>query len=165
MELPPLGSRLWLYSNFHCNLACDYCCAESSPRAAPRLLPVGVAGRAAEEFAGLGGRELLITGGEPFLHPQFAALVTACARFLPLTVLTNAMLLGRGSRRRMLEGLDNERVTMQVSLDSGTPGSHDRHRGAGPLGIRVGIAGTKQHDLGLGSLRRQAARRGGESNH
>jgi MoaA/NifB/PqqE/SkfB family radical SAM enzyme len=155
MALPPLGSRLWLYSNFHCNLACDYCCAESSPRAGPRLLPVAVAGRAAEEFAGLGGRELLITGGEPFLHPQFAALVTACTRFLPMTVLTNAMLLGRGSRRRMLERLDRERVTMQVSLDSGTPGSHDRHRGAGSfdraregirllraLGFQVRIAAT-----------------------
>ncbi len=35
----PLGSRLWLYTNFDCNLACDYCSAGSSPRAAPRRLP------------------------------------------------------------------------------------------------------------------------------
>ncbi len=26
----PLGSRLWLYTNFDCNLACSYCCAGSS---------------------------------------------------------------------------------------------------------------------------------------
>jgi hypothetical protein len=48
-----------------------------------------------------------------------------------VTILTNAMLLARGSRRRMLEALDPGRVTMQVSLDSGTPDLHDRHRGAG----------------------------------
>src|ERR1700758_3569900 len=26
----PLGSRIWLYTNFHCNLRCDYCCVRSS---------------------------------------------------------------------------------------------------------------------------------------
>ena len=67
---PPLGSRLWLYTNFDCNLACDYCCARSSPRAAARRLPLDVARRACEEFAGLGGREILLTGGEPFLDPE-----------------------------------------------------------------------------------------------
>jgi len=27
------GYRLWIYTNFHCNLACDYCCVQSSPGA------------------------------------------------------------------------------------------------------------------------------------
>src|SRR4051812_17279065 len=26
------GVRLWLYTNFDCNLACDYCCVSSSPK-------------------------------------------------------------------------------------------------------------------------------------
>jgi len=129
--LPPLGSRLWLYSNFDCNLACDYCCAESSPRAAARRLPVEVARRACEELAGLGGREILITGGEPFLDPDLVELVAVASRWAPVTILTNAMIFGRGSRRRMLEALDRGRVAMQVSLDSGTPALHDRHRGPG----------------------------------
>jgi uncharacterized Fe-S cluster-containing radical SAM superfamily protein len=155
MEMPQLGSRLWLYTNFSCNLACDYCCAESSPHAAPRLMPLSIARRVAEEFAGLGGRELLLTGGEPFLHPDLGELIRACTRFLPVTVLTNAMVIRRGSRRRALGQLDRERVTMQVSLDSGTPRLHDRHRGAGSfdrardgvrllreLGFRTRIAAT-----------------------
>ena len=138
---PPLGSRLWLYSNFGCNLACDYCCARSSPRAAARRLPLQVARHACEEFAGLGGREILLTGGEPFLDPELPALVDAAARWAAVTVLTNAMVIGRGSRRRMLEALDPARVTMQVSLDSGTPELHDRHRGAGAFDrARAGIA-------------------------
>jgi uncharacterized Fe-S cluster-containing radical SAM superfamily protein len=139
--LPPLGSRLWLYSNFDCNLACDYCCAESSPRAAARRLPVDVARRACEELAGLGGREVLITGGEPFLDPDLVELVGVASRWAPVTILTNAMLLARGSRRRMLEALDPAHVTMQVSLDSGTPALHDRHRGRGSFDrARAGIA-------------------------
>jgi len=151
----PLGARLWLYTNFDCNLACDYCCSRSSPRAAARRMPVDVAARACEEFAGLGGREVLVTGGEPFLAPDLAALVEAAARWLPVTILTNAMTFLRGSRRRTLESLDPTQVTMQVSLDSGTPALHDRHRGRGSFeralagiallrgaGFRVRVAAT-----------------------
>jgi uncharacterized Fe-S cluster-containing radical SAM superfamily protein len=151
----PLGARLWLYTNFDCNLACDYCCSRSSPRAAARRLPVDVAARACEEFAGLGGRDLLLTGGEPFLAPDLQALVETATRWLPVTILTNAMVFLRGSRRRTLESLDPARVTMQVSLDSGTPALHDRHRGSGSferalagialsrsLGFRVRVAAT-----------------------
>jgi pyruvate-formate lyase-activating enzyme len=154
-EAPPLGSRLWLYTNFDCNLSCRYCCAESSPRARPRRLTVGVAARACEEFAGLGGREILLTGGEPFLVPELPEIVAAAARWAPVTVLTNGMLLQRGSRRRALDRLDPARVTMQVSLDSGTPALHDRERGRGSfdraqagiallceLGFRVRVAAT-----------------------
>jgi hypothetical protein len=67
---PPVGSRLWLYTNFDCNLACDYCCSQSSPRAPARRLPAEVARRACEEFAGLGGREILLDSGTPDLHDR-----------------------------------------------------------------------------------------------
>jgi MoaA/NifB/PqqE/SkfB family radical SAM enzyme len=137
---PPLGSRLWLYTNFDCNLACDYCCSQSSPHAPARRLPPEVARRACEEFAGLGGREILLTGGEPFLAPDLGEVVEAAARWVPVTILTNAMLLARGSRRRTLDSLDPARVTMQVSLDSGTAALHDLHRGEGSFGrARAGI--------------------------
>ncbi len=151
----PLGSRLWLYSNFHCNLACSYCCAGSSPQAEARSMPVEMAAAAAREFAAQGGRELLVTGGEPFLHPQLDELVAACAALVPVTVLTNGMVYGRGRRREMLESFDRERVTLQISLDSAGPGLHDRQRGIGShgramsgielartLGFRVRVATT-----------------------
>jgi len=152
---PPLGSRLWLYTNFDCNLTCDYCCASSSPRAPARRLALDVVRRACEEFAGLGGRETLLTGGEPFLAPDLPAMTAAAGRWTPVTILTNAMVFRRGSRRRTLDALDRDRMTLQMSLDSGTPELHDRHRGAGSfararagielartLGFRVRVAAT-----------------------
>ncbi|MGA8210611.1 MAG: radical SAM protein, partial [Nocardioidaceae bacterium] len=166
----PLGSRLWLYSNFHCNLSCGYCCAGSSPQAAARLLPVTVARAAADELVALGGRELLVTGGEPFLHPQLDELVAACADLVPVTVLTNAMVFGRGRRREMLESMDRDAVTLQISLDSAGPALHDRQRGVGSharalvgielardLGFRVRVAATYlPQDAGeAGDLRRR----------
>ena len=154
-EPAPVGTRLWLYSNFHCNLACSYCCAASSPQADPQLMSVETAASAAEQFAEQGGRELLITGGEPFLHPELDEFVALTAMHVPVTLLTNAMVYGRGRRREMLESFDRDRVTLQISLDSAGPGLHDRQRGAGShvralngirlareLGFRVRVATT-----------------------
>ncbi|MEJ7633194.1 MAG: radical SAM protein [Aeromicrobium sp.] len=151
----PVGTRLWLYSNFHCNLACTYCCAASSPHADPRLMTVETAVVAAEQFVSQGGQELLITGGEPFLHPHLDEIVEGTSAQVPVTVLTNAMVFERGRRREILESFDRNRVTLQISLDSADPGLHDRQRGAGShsraldgirlareLGFRVRVATT-----------------------
>ena len=50
----PLGSRLWLYTNFDCNLRCDYCCVRSSPKAPRRALGVERVRRIAGEAPALG---------------------------------------------------------------------------------------------------------------
>jgi len=152
---PPLGSRLWLYSNFDCNLTCDYCCAQSSPRAAARRMPVDLARAAVVEFADDGGTEVMITGGEPFLHPDLREIVEAVTTRVAVTILTNAMVYQRGERRQTLEALDQDLVVLQISLDSATPRLHDQHRGrhafararagialARDLGFRVRIAAT-----------------------
>jgi len=139
-EAPEVGSRLWLYSNFDCNLACDYCCVRSSPRADPRALPLEDVQRAAAEAPGAGVREILVTGGEPFLRADIAEVLLACARVLPTTVLTNGLLFS-GKRRLALKALPRDRVVLQVSLDSPTPALHDRHRGEGTWEkARAGIA-------------------------
>lgn len=160
----PLGTRLWLYTNFSCNLACGYCCAESSPSAAARLMPPEVAAAAVTELAAAGGQQVLLTGGEPFLHPRLDAIVAAASALLPVTILTNGMVYARGARRATLEGMDRARVTLQVSLDSADPALHDTQRGAGSharalagitlareLGFPVRIAATLyEHDLSGG---------------
>ncbi|MGW0732009.1 radical SAM protein [Streptomyces sp. NPDC002851] len=123
-------SRLWLYTNFHCNLACDYCAVASSPRAAPRTLTTDVCRDLVDEAVEAGFTELYVTGGEPFLHPDLVGLLDhACAR-LPTVVMTNAMLL-RGRRAHGLVDLSGRKLTVQTSLDGATAATHDLHRGAG----------------------------------
>src|ERR1700745_2576293 len=58
----PVGSRLWLYTNFDCNLHCDYCCVRSSPTAPRRELGLVRVQRIAHEAAGLGGEGSFVTG-------------------------------------------------------------------------------------------------------
>lgn len=152
-ERTPVGRRLWIYTNFDCNLACGYCCAESSPKAAARRFDPALATAVLDEFTAQGGREVFFTGGEPFMNPDLGALIGAAAG-LERTVLTNGMIYAKGKRRETLESLDRD-VVLQISLDSATPELHDRQRGAGAwaraldgitlarsLGFRVRVAAT-----------------------
>lgn len=142
-QLP--GTRLWMYTNFDCNLACDYCCARSSPRAARRALGADRVRRLAGEAVDAGVSELVLTGGEPFLLPDIDDLVTACTAALPTTLLTNAMLFA-GRRLERLRRMDPSRLALQVSLDSATPRMHDQHRGAGSWERAVAGIRTAQRE-------------------
>lgn len=154
----PVGSRLWLYTNFDCNLRCDYCCVRSSPTAPRRELGLARVQRIAREAAELGVREIFVTGGEPFLLADVDQILAACAAAAPTTVLTNGMLF-TGRRIEGLRGLPRDRITLQISLDSATPERHDLHRGSGTWartregirrartqGFRVRLAATVSTD-------------------
>jgi pyruvate-formate lyase-activating enzyme/TusA-related sulfurtransferase len=154
----PLGSRLWLYTNFDCNLRCDYCCVRSSPEAPRRALGLERVRQIARETAGLGVSEIFVTGGEPFLLPEIGGILAACTAAAPTTVLTNGMLLV-GRRLETLRALPRDRLTLQISLDSPTPQRHDEHRGrnswakarrgigrARAEGFRVRLAATVSTD-------------------
>jgi pyruvate-formate lyase-activating enzyme len=138
------GARLWLYTNFDCNLACDYCCSRSSPRTPRRALGVDTVRQLIAEGADAGVHEVFLTGGEPLLLPDLDAIVAACTARLPTTLLTNGMLF-RGHRLQMLRAMPRDRLTLQISLDSATPDRHDRYRGTGSWhkaldGIRLALA-------------------------
>lgn len=148
------GVRLWIYTNFDCNLACTYCCVRSSPAAARRALGHDRIARLAEEAAAWGVAELWLTGGEPFLLADIADSIRACVALRPTTVLTNGMLF-RGRRLETLRSLPRTGLTLQISLDSPSPERHDRVRGRGSwaramdgirtaraLGFHVRIAAT-----------------------
>jgi sulfatase maturation enzyme AslB (radical SAM superfamily) len=157
-EERPVGTRLWLYTNFDCNLQCDYCCVRSSPKAPRRELGLERIRRIAREAGALGVRDFFITGGEPFLLDDIAEIIQACAATAHATVLTNGMLF-RGKRLDALRSLPRDRVTLQISLDSPTADLHDAHRGAGTWkrtwegiqtarneGFRVRLAATVASD-------------------
>jgi pyruvate-formate lyase-activating enzyme/TusA-related sulfurtransferase len=155
----PVGSRLWLYTNFDCNLHCDYCCVRSSPTAPRRELGLARVQRIAREAAELGVKEVFVTGGEPFLLEDIGEILLACAATAPTTVLTNGMLF-TGRRAESLQALPRDRIVLQISLDSATPELHDLHRGtsswartregiqrARTLGFRVRLAATVSTDV------------------
>jgi MoaA/NifB/PqqE/SkfB family radical SAM enzyme len=128
---PRFPARLWIYTNFHCNLACDYCVVASSPRARRRELSgerfrdlVDQAVR--EDFA-----EIYLTGGEPFVHPEIFSLIEYAADRLATVVLTNAMLFTGRRRRELARLAGRERLVLQTSLDGARPETHDLFRGAG----------------------------------
>jgi Radical SAM superfamily/4Fe-4S single cluster domain len=154
----PVGSRLWLYTNFDCNLRCDYCCVRSSPTALRRELGLARVQQIAREASALGVQEIFVTGGEPFLLEDVGEILLACAATAPTTVLTNGMLF-RGRRVETLQALPRDRIVLQISLDSATPGLHDLHRGPGTwtrawdgvlcarsMGFRVRLAATVSND-------------------
>lgn len=146
-ENRPVGSRLWLYTNFDCNLHCDYCCVRSSPSAPRRELGLERVQRIAREAAELGVKEIFVTGGEPFLLEDIGEILLACAAAAPTTVLTNGMLFA-GRRAESLRALPRDRIVLQISLDSPTPERHDLHRGPGTWArAREGI--QRAHEQGF----------------
>ena len=157
-ENRPVGSRLWLYTNFDCNLHCDYCCVRSSPTVSRRELGLARVQRIAREAAEIGVKEIFVTGGEPFLLEDIGDILLSCAAAAPTTVLTNGMLFS-GRRAESLQALPRDRIVLQISLDSATPELHDLHRGPGTwartregiqraraLGFRVRLAATVSTD-------------------
>jgi pyruvate-formate lyase-activating enzyme len=162
----PVGSRLWLYTNFDCNLRCDYCCVRSSPRALRRELGLERVRRIASEAKELGVSEIFVTGGEPFMLGDIGGILNACTAATPTTVLTNGMLFA-GRRLETLRTLSRERLTLQISLDGPTPDRHDAHRGKGSWaralkgieraraeGFRVRLAATVSSDEEAEEFRR-----------
>jgi MoaA/NifB/PqqE/SkfB family radical SAM enzyme len=122
-----VSDRLWLYSNYHCNLRCRYCLTESAPGVPRRLLGAAEMVDAARQAKALGFRSLGVTGGEPFLLPDLPETLAELAQILPLIVLSNATLFTEKLLRRM-RPLAELPVTLQISLDSAEPDLNDEFR-------------------------------------
>ena len=59
--------KLWIYTNYDCNLSCSYCLAESTPQAQRRGLDLETAQQLVDEATALDFRQVFLTGGEPFI--------------------------------------------------------------------------------------------------
>lgn len=125
-----ISPKLWIYTNFDCNLKCSYCVAESTPTADRRALSVEDVQQIIDEAVALGFEKVFFTGGEPFILNEIYAMLDYAAQRMPTTVLTNAMLC-KGKRLERLKEIANPKLSVQVSLDGGSSEAHDPYRGDG----------------------------------
>jgi hypothetical protein len=174
---------LWINTGTLCNITCRNCYIESSPTN-DRLAYITAAEVAPflTEAQALGTREIGYTGGEPFVNPEFEAmLVDTLERGFEALVLTNAMApMQRPGVKALLLNLHNRfgaKLTLRVSLDHFTQALHDEERGPGAFakavegtdwlaanGFRLAIAGRtcwgESHDEGIAGYTKLFADRG-----
>jgi len=127
----PLDSlkELWLHVTDRCNLACRHCLFCSGPASSRELATDTALARIAEARA-LGCRVFALTGGEPFLHPGFPAIIDAALADpeAHAVVLTNGT--GFSLESACLRRWPKDRLHFQVSCDGLAP-RHDALRGPG----------------------------------
>ena len=144
------SGRLWLYSNYHCNLACHYCLTASSPKSPVRGLTKVQMVEAVRQAKSLGFTSIGITGGEPFLQSWMPDILAEIALVLPVIILTNGTLLTRSGLRQKLLQCKGLPVQLQISVDDPDPQIHDIQRGKGSFRRAIqGIPWLVEHGVSV----------------
>ena len=165
---------LWLNTGTLCNLSCENCYIESTPRN-DRLsyLSLNEVVPYLEEIsnADYGTSEVGITGGEPFMNPDILGIIRAgLQRGFSVLVLTNGMrpMMRPSIQSGLLElkAEFNKKLTIRVSVDHFKQALHEKERGTGswpPLvrglrwlsenGFQIAIAGRTQWEESEHELR------------
>src|SRR5712671_5096728 len=126
---------LWFNAGTLCNLTCEHCYIESSPRN-DRLVYL-TAAEVAEyldeiESGALPTSLIGFTGGEPFMNPELTAMLEdVLSRGLAALVLTNAMKPMAKCKSALLRLRDHygDRLTIRVSIDHYGRRVHEIERG------------------------------------
>jgi len=111
-----------LLINRGCNLKCSFCDlweGFENMDVKGKLIPL------LDEAVAIGTETLVITGGEPFIHPDlFEAVAAAKARGLSVNITTNGTLINKRWDELAASGVDS----LSFSID-GMPDTHDMIRG------------------------------------
>jgi uncharacterized Fe-S cluster-containing radical SAM superfamily protein len=128
---------LWFNTGTLCNLTCQHCYIESSPKN-DRLVYL-TAAEVSEyldeiEASGLPTSLIGFTGGEPFMNPELPKMLEeVLSRSFRALVLTNAMKPMAKCKQTLLTLRDRfgDRLTIRVSIDHYGPQVHELERGEG----------------------------------
>jgi len=134
--VPPAALKtLWFNTGTLCNIECENCYIESSPRnnrldflRLADVLPY------LDEAQEMGASEIGLTGGEPFMNPDLVAVADECLkRGFSVLILTNAMAPMMNRKKELLDLRERHSrgLRLRVSLDHHTPAAHDAERGPG----------------------------------
>ncbi len=148
---PQRLDELWFHTGTNCNLRCPFCLEGSKPGDNRiEFLTLADAQRFIPEALDLGVKKFSFTGGEPFVNPEFTAILAAALEHRPCLVLTNATepLMNRLAEVRTLAELPNP-LNFRVSLDHPDPAKHDESRGKGNFKKALATLG-RLHAMGFG---------------
>jgi len=109
-----------------CNLRCIHCYSNSEAAQYPGELDWDQAQAVIEDLAAYGASALLLSGGEPMVHPRFFDILElACSKGLKVTISTNGTRIDAEAARRFKQlGV----AYVGISLD-GIGEIHDHFRG------------------------------------
>ncbi len=136
-DLQPQPGRLnnlYLHLTFRCQLECTHCYARADAHGHQQPdMPVTAISQLLREAKDCGFRQIILTGGEPLIHHDRPALLSALtaarawASPMNLVLRTNfALPLTPAELRQLVQAVDQ----VVVSVD-GDEASHDARRGAG----------------------------------
>ena len=128
VDMMSLSTKVWIYTNYDCNLRCTYCVAESHPRAPKRAIPRTTVERIIDEAVELSFESVYFTGGEPFILDEIYSMLVYATDRLSTTILTNAMLFNERRLQKLVE-INHPNLQLQISLDGSRPAHHDPYRG------------------------------------
>lgn len=116
-----------------CNLKCLHCIKASGPSNRNKLT-IKQINRIFSQLNEAGCQSIILTGGEPLLHPDFwEILETAAGMFNSVYIDTNGTLLTERNVKRIL---DYKNIKVQISLE-GTKEINDKIRGKGSFIMTV----------------------------
>lgn len=142
--------QIYLLLTRKCNLSCSHCIRSSNPYFT-EVIDKDLAFHIIDELSAVRkDASMLVSGGEPTLHPAFYDIVTKSSeKFKNIVVNTNGL---RFNQLKVIANFQN--VSIQISID-GDETTHDNIRGEGTykrtlsnidklseLGIRVIVATT-----------------------
>ncbi|HEX2948471.1 MAG TPA: radical SAM protein [Armatimonadota bacterium] len=132
-----------------CNLHCTHCRANAQQNADPDEMSTGKILRTARDISDYADPILILTGGEPLMHPDFFHIASTCTEFFSHVALaTNGTLIDDRMARRIVE-TNIQRVS--ISLDGARASTHDTFRGVrGSFGAALrGFAALKDAGIKL----------------
>jgi radical SAM protein with 4Fe4S-binding SPASM domain len=125
VEQSPVPSLRYLLLNItnKCNISCKHCYLGKSGN---RNITPAQFKTAISQFQEMGGLKLMVTGGEPLMHPDFWNLMESLDSFeLRIILLSNGTMIGKKEARKLSDIVDE----VQISIDGIR--SHDILRGKG----------------------------------
>ena len=122
----------YLHVTYTCNLSCTHCYAEAGPGKSPSMQS-GQVEKLGRECAKAGFRKIVITGGEPMVHPDreeiLETLVLLRQEIKPAQIALRTN-LAYPLDDKLIEQMGKAADQIVVSLD-GDEATHDARRGAG----------------------------------